>query len=36
VRCNLVAAASAESEAALLDYLEGAPGITGHYLAAHE
>ncbi len=35
-RCNLVAAGSSEAEAALLGYLEGAPGVTGHYLAAHE
>lgn len=36
IRCNLVAGGSAEKQQALLDYLEGAPGVTGHYLAAHE
>jgi len=36
IRCNLIAASNAHYEQALLEYLEGAPGVTGHYLAAHE
>lgn len=36
VRVNIVAGGDESAIAAMLAYLEGAPGVTGQYLAAHE
>lgn len=36
VRVNVVAGEEAGPRAALLSYVEGAKGVTGHYLEAHE
>ena len=35
-RCNVVGSTDPEAAKELLSYLEGAHGVTGQYLAAHE
>lgn len=35
-RVNVVAGPEGAERGAMVDYLAGAPGVTGHYLAVHE